>query len=192
MVVDLIGIFELKGPYCTLTMTDWFLQALSVIPRGSGDDVARRFTMIRWQTPPLSVLPSPSSPAAAAAAVGISSDRLSEEIPSVKFSSFSSANRRRSLDSGRVLTVPVLQFKFFRYSPRAGSGSDAAPTLHATAGHRAHIVLHDARPSRISCVQLPCANCGAYHAGGRALCAHVAHAGHRPCGAAGRRCGGRI
>ncbi|KZT75991.1 hypothetical protein F511_46983 [Dorcoceras hygrometricum] len=31
MVVDLIGIFELKGPYCMLTMTDWFLQELSVI-----------------------------------------------------------------------------------------------------------------------------------------------------------------
>ncbi|KZV54800.1 hypothetical protein F511_04422 [Dorcoceras hygrometricum] len=48
MVVDLIGIFVLKGPYCTLTMTDWFLQVLSVIPRGSWGDVARRFTMIRW------------------------------------------------------------------------------------------------------------------------------------------------
>ncbi|KZV48176.1 hypothetical protein F511_19957 [Dorcoceras hygrometricum] len=48
MVVDLIRIFELKGPYCTLTMTDWFLQALSVIPRGSWGDVARCFTMIRW------------------------------------------------------------------------------------------------------------------------------------------------
>ncbi|KZV44649.1 hypothetical protein F511_37559 [Dorcoceras hygrometricum] len=48
MVVDLIRIFELKGPYCTLTMTDWFLQALSVIPMGSCGDVARRFTMVRW------------------------------------------------------------------------------------------------------------------------------------------------
>ncbi|KZV54752.1 hypothetical protein F511_04101 [Dorcoceras hygrometricum] len=48
MVVDLIGIFVLKGPYCTLTMTNWFLQSLSVIPRGSWGDVARRFTMIRW------------------------------------------------------------------------------------------------------------------------------------------------
>ncbi|KZT76306.1 hypothetical protein F511_46668 [Dorcoceras hygrometricum] len=48
MVVDLIGIFVLKGPYCTLTMTDWFLQALSMIPRGSGGDVSRRFTMILW------------------------------------------------------------------------------------------------------------------------------------------------
>ncbi|KZV28779.1 hypothetical protein F511_06699 [Dorcoceras hygrometricum] len=47
MVVDLIGIYGLKGPYCTLTTTDWFLQALSVIPRGSWGDVARRFTMIR-------------------------------------------------------------------------------------------------------------------------------------------------
>ncbi|KZV37553.1 peroxisome biogenesis protein 2 [Dorcoceras hygrometricum] len=48
MVVDLIGIFGLKGPYRTLTTTNWFLQALSVIPRGSWGDVARRFTMIRW------------------------------------------------------------------------------------------------------------------------------------------------
>ncbi|KZV39256.1 hypothetical protein F511_14886 [Dorcoceras hygrometricum] len=48
MVVYLIGIYVLKGPYCTLTMTDWFLQALSVIPRGSWGDVVRRFTMIRW------------------------------------------------------------------------------------------------------------------------------------------------
>ncbi|KZV57272.1 hypothetical protein F511_33063 [Dorcoceras hygrometricum] len=45
MVVDSIGIYELKGPYYTLTMTDWFLQVLSVIPRGSWGDVARRFTM---------------------------------------------------------------------------------------------------------------------------------------------------
>ncbi|KZV36100.1 cycloartenol Synthase-like [Dorcoceras hygrometricum] len=35
MVVDLIGIYVLKGPYCMLTTTNWFLQALSVIPRGS-------------------------------------------------------------------------------------------------------------------------------------------------------------
>ncbi|KZV50949.1 hypothetical protein F511_19412 [Dorcoceras hygrometricum] len=48
MVVDLIGIYGLKGPYRTLTTTEWFLQALSVIPRGSWGDVARRFTMIRW------------------------------------------------------------------------------------------------------------------------------------------------
>ncbi|KZV35349.1 plasminogen activator inhibitor 1 RNA-binding protein-like [Dorcoceras hygrometricum] len=48
MVVDLIGIYVLKGPYCTLTMSNWFLQALSVIPRGSWGDVARCFTMIRW------------------------------------------------------------------------------------------------------------------------------------------------
>ncbi|KZV50354.1 hypothetical protein F511_10694 [Dorcoceras hygrometricum] len=53
MVVDLIGIYVLKGPYCTLTMTNWFLQALSVIPRGSWGDVARRFTMIRWASPKL-------------------------------------------------------------------------------------------------------------------------------------------
>ncbi|KZV54823.1 hypothetical protein F511_36450 [Dorcoceras hygrometricum] len=48
MVDDSIEIYELKGPYYKLTMTDWFLQALSVIHRGSWGDVARRFTMIRW------------------------------------------------------------------------------------------------------------------------------------------------
>ncbi|KZV49567.1 hypothetical protein F511_23744 [Dorcoceras hygrometricum] len=53
MVVDLIGIYVLKRPYCTLTTTNWFLQALSVIPRGSWGDVARRFTMIRWASPKL-------------------------------------------------------------------------------------------------------------------------------------------
>ncbi|KZV19864.1 hypothetical protein F511_29148 [Dorcoceras hygrometricum] len=53
MVVDLIGIYVLKGPYCTLTTTNWFFQALSVIPRGSWGDVARRFTMIRWASPKL-------------------------------------------------------------------------------------------------------------------------------------------
>ncbi|KZT76420.1 hypothetical protein F511_46552 [Dorcoceras hygrometricum] len=42
MVVDLIEIYGLKEPYCTLTMTNWFLQVLSVIPRGSWGDVARR------------------------------------------------------------------------------------------------------------------------------------------------------
>ncbi|KZV24885.1 hypothetical protein F511_27975 [Dorcoceras hygrometricum] len=61
MVVDLIGIYGLKGPYSTLTTTDWFLQALSVIPRGSWGDVARRFTMIRW-TKTLSIAALPSSP----------------------------------------------------------------------------------------------------------------------------------
>ncbi|KZV58516.1 hypothetical protein F511_26463 [Dorcoceras hygrometricum] len=40
MVVDLIGICVLKGPYCTLTTTNWFLQALSVIPSRSWGDVA--------------------------------------------------------------------------------------------------------------------------------------------------------
>ncbi|KZV50930.1 plasma membrane ATPase 1-like [Dorcoceras hygrometricum] len=42
MVVDLIWIYGLKGPYRTLTTTNWFLQALSMIPRGSWGDVARR------------------------------------------------------------------------------------------------------------------------------------------------------
>ncbi|KZV39117.1 hypothetical protein F511_19212 [Dorcoceras hygrometricum] len=46
MVVDLIGIYVLKGPYCTLTTTNWFLQALSVIPRGSWGDVSRSIPVV--------------------------------------------------------------------------------------------------------------------------------------------------
>ncbi|KZV49164.1 acyl-CoA dehydrogenase-related protein [Dorcoceras hygrometricum] len=79
MVVDLIGIYGLKGPYCTLTTTDWFLQALSVIPRGSWGDVARRFTMIRWE--------SPEFAAAARCRRKFVSGQLDEENPFVLISS---------------------------------------------------------------------------------------------------------
>ncbi|KZV40681.1 hypothetical protein F511_31241 [Dorcoceras hygrometricum] len=100
MVVDPIGIYVLKGPYCTLTMTEWFLQALSVIPRGSWGDVARRFTMIRWQEPPPLLTPSPTAadhhapPAVCRAAARLRysrdwtcSDHVDEEIPFVSNSS---------------------------------------------------------------------------------------------------------
>ncbi|KZV15735.1 hypothetical protein F511_08931 [Dorcoceras hygrometricum] len=95
MLVDLIGIFLMKGPYCTLTMTDWFLQVLSVIPRGSWGDIARRFTLIRWLIfffPLLSSPSAPSPPASDAVAAHrrrrkYRSDRSGEEIPSVKSSS---------------------------------------------------------------------------------------------------------
>ncbi|KZV30199.1 hypothetical protein F511_41252 [Dorcoceras hygrometricum] len=89
MVVDLIGIYGLKGPYCTLTTTDWFLQALSVIPRGSWGDVARRFTMIRWAAPK----PPPPSLEHVAAAVAADrcrkfvSGQFDEENPFVLISS---------------------------------------------------------------------------------------------------------
>ncbi|KZV50029.1 DNA-directed RNA polymerase V subunit 1 [Dorcoceras hygrometricum] len=99
MVVDLIGIYGLKGPYSTLTTTDWFLQALSVIPRGSWGDVARRFTMIRWVDLTLITAASLSSPsrrrrrrpcaAAAAAATSpeICSGQFNVENPIVLISS---------------------------------------------------------------------------------------------------------
>ncbi|KZV30400.1 dynein alpha chain, flagellar outer arm [Dorcoceras hygrometricum] len=60
MVVDLIGIYGLKGPYRTLTTTNWFLQALSVIPRGSWGDVARR----SYHDPMEAAAPSPQPHAA--------------------------------------------------------------------------------------------------------------------------------
>ncbi|KZV45377.1 ribonuclease H protein [Dorcoceras hygrometricum] len=85
MVVDLIGIYGLKGPYCTLTTTDWFLQALSVIPRGSWGDVARRFTMIRWAV----LLVQPDE--------GVSVlvvDRIGDNLP-------------QSTEKSRVLVIPV-------------------------------------------------------------------------------------
>ncbi|KZV13692.1 hypothetical protein F511_45145 [Dorcoceras hygrometricum] len=77
MVVDLIGIYVLKGPYCTLTTTNWFLLALSVIPRGSWGDDARRFTMIRWATAPSAAVPPPL------AGDRTCSDQFFEVIPSV-------------------------------------------------------------------------------------------------------------
>ncbi|KZV13509.1 hypothetical protein F511_45325 [Dorcoceras hygrometricum] len=89
MVLDLIGIYGLKGPYCTLTTTDWFLQALSVIPRGSWGDVARRFTMIRWAAHAASLpfLTPPPPPPCAAAAGKLVSGQLDVENPFVLISS---------------------------------------------------------------------------------------------------------
>ncbi|KZV40555.1 acyl-CoA dehydrogenase-related protein [Dorcoceras hygrometricum] len=81
MVADLIGIYGLKGPYCTLTTTNWFLQALSVIPRGSWGDVARRFTMIRWATSP------PPPGARGRRFAGIRFGQFDEENPSTQISS---------------------------------------------------------------------------------------------------------
>ncbi|KZV29024.1 hypothetical protein F511_06425 [Dorcoceras hygrometricum] len=101
MVVDLIGIYGLKGPYCTLTTTNWFLQALSVIPSGSWGDVARRFyhdplgrletlnLVISGRRPSPQASPPPPSSAAAAATCRrkIVSGQLDEENPSVQISS---------------------------------------------------------------------------------------------------------
>ncbi|KZV16789.1 hypothetical protein F511_15425 [Dorcoceras hygrometricum] len=83
MVVDLIRIYGLKGPYW-LTTTNWFLQALSVIPRGSWGDVARRFTMIRWPPLLLSHKPPPPPPPRVA---GIRFGQFDEENPSMQISS---------------------------------------------------------------------------------------------------------
>ncbi|KZV50498.1 hypothetical protein F511_07767 [Dorcoceras hygrometricum] len=88
MVVDLIGIYGLKGPYCTLTTTNWFLQALSVIPRGSWGDVSRR----SYHDPLGSIgLRPPSSLQASAAAARlrrkIVSGQFDEENPFVLISS---------------------------------------------------------------------------------------------------------
>ncbi|KZV18407.1 hypothetical protein F511_19183 [Dorcoceras hygrometricum] len=87
MVVDLIGIYGLKGPYCTLTTTDWFLQALSVIPRGSWGDVARRFTMIRWAAQNTAASLLSQAAAAARRRRKFGSGQLDEENPFVQNSS---------------------------------------------------------------------------------------------------------
>ncbi|KZV16354.1 hypothetical protein F511_12244 [Dorcoceras hygrometricum] len=101
MVVDLIGIYGLKGPYCTLTTTNWFLKELSVIPRGSWGDVARRSYNDPLGKSGIVIpgsntrrLPSSKSLAAAAAGArrrrrfaGICSGQLDEENPSVPISS---------------------------------------------------------------------------------------------------------
>ncbi|KZV22471.1 hypothetical protein F511_19691 [Dorcoceras hygrometricum] len=97
MIVDLIGIFVLKGPYYTLTMTDWFLQAISVIPTESWGDVARRFTMIRWLISFLPLLSSSPSPPSE-----FCSDRSGEEIPSVKLS------LGFLVQTGEVIGIPIV------------------------------------------------------------------------------------
>ncbi|KZV54002.1 hypothetical protein F511_40883 [Dorcoceras hygrometricum] len=87
MVVDMIGIYGLKGPYCTLTTTNWFLQALSLIPRGSWGDVARRsyHDPLDAASPPPKASPPP--PVHAAAAVAASPEfipaNLDEENPTL-------------------------------------------------------------------------------------------------------------
>ncbi|KZV48579.1 helicase domain-containing family protein [Dorcoceras hygrometricum] len=92
MVVDLIGIYGLKGSYCMLTTTNWFLQALSVIPRGSWGDVA-----IRSYHDPLGksgiVIPEPqcrrpcAPPPPPPREARICSGQLDEENPSAPISS---------------------------------------------------------------------------------------------------------
>ncbi|KZV16960.1 DNA-directed RNA polymerase V subunit 1 [Dorcoceras hygrometricum] len=82
MVVDLIGIYGLKRPYCTLTTTNWFLQALSVIPRGSWGDVARRSYHDSLAAP--SSLKEPPPPLLRRKIV---SGQFDEENPSVQISS---------------------------------------------------------------------------------------------------------
>ncbi|KZV36606.1 hypothetical protein F511_41989 [Dorcoceras hygrometricum] len=92
MVVDLIGIYGLKGPYRTLTTTNWFLQALSVIPRVSWGDVARRSYHDPMGKSGI-VIPEPKCLAAADAGArrrrfaGICSGQSFEENPSVPISS---------------------------------------------------------------------------------------------------------
>ncbi|KZV36535.1 hypothetical protein F511_21884 [Dorcoceras hygrometricum] len=106
MVVDLIGIYGLKGPYCTLTSTDWFLQALSVIPSGSWGDVARRFTMIRWAIDRSDLIGDRSYDEVAAMDIVIwTRARWSAPTPppSLKHAAAAAADRRRKSVSGQFV-----------------------------------------------------------------------------------------
>ncbi|KZV25030.1 plasma membrane ATPase 1-like [Dorcoceras hygrometricum] len=94
MVVDRIVIYGLKGPYRTLTTADWFLQALSVIPRGSWGDVARRSyhdpmgkSGIMIPEPQCRLPSSPHTPPPPRAAGKSFPANLDEENPSAQISS---------------------------------------------------------------------------------------------------------
>ncbi|KZV58010.1 hypothetical protein F511_42458 [Dorcoceras hygrometricum] len=136
MVVDLIGIYGLKGSYCTLTTTNWFMQALSVIPRGSWGDVARRSyhdpmgksgIMIpepQCRRPPFfsNLTPPPVHAAAAAAVRRTCSDQLFEENPSVLISS----GLLVQADEGVSLPVVDLIDVIYRRLPDSMVSSTAA------------------------------------------------------------------
>ncbi|KZV56752.1 plasma membrane ATPase 1-like [Dorcoceras hygrometricum] len=124
MVVDLIGIYGLKGPYCTLTTTNWFLQALSVIPRGSWGDVARSFTMIRWAAPPL----LSQRAAAAASSPEFVPAKLDEENPSAHISSRLLVHGDEGVSRGGVIRIPNSGIAYDVAQAVAHAGrSDAAP-----------------------------------------------------------------
>ncbi|KZV18002.1 putative mitochondrial-processing peptidase subunit beta [Dorcoceras hygrometricum] len=105
MVVDLIGIYVLKGPYCTLTTTNWFLQALSVIPRGSWGDVARRFTMTKNRPPLLSQTSRRRRPPPSAAAVSL--HRRPPPVIVIKLVSIRVTRRIRSCQNPSDLLVHI-------------------------------------------------------------------------------------
>ncbi|KZV29179.1 hypothetical protein F511_38821 [Dorcoceras hygrometricum] len=96
MVVNSIGIYELKGPYYRLTMIDWFLQTLSVIPRGSWDEFlgalpwsdgmkGERKTHNKKLFSKFSPSP-PLPPPVATAVVALRCDRPGEEVLLEKYS----------------------------------------------------------------------------------------------------------
>ncbi|KZV50750.1 sphingoid long-chain bases kinase 2, mitochondrial-like [Dorcoceras hygrometricum] len=123
MVVDLIGIYGLKGPYCTLTTTNWFLQALSVIPRGSWGDVARRFTMIRWAIDPSDLIGDRSYDEVAAMDIVIwTRARWAGPSPFRPFSSLTSRRRRLVPPPPRVAGIRSGQFDEENPSVQISSG----------------------------------------------------------------------
>ncbi|KZV28659.1 hypothetical protein F511_05786 [Dorcoceras hygrometricum] len=79
MIVDLIGIYVLKGPYCMLTMTNWFLQALSVIPRLRPTSLLPSAAVRRPLPSPIAAAPPPSDRTCF--------DHRAEEIPFLSNSS---------------------------------------------------------------------------------------------------------
>ncbi|KZV43044.1 hypothetical protein F511_41106 [Dorcoceras hygrometricum] len=135
MVVDLIGIYGLKGPYCTLTTTIWFLQELSMIPRGSCGDVAKRFYHD----------PLGSLAAAASCRRKIVSGQLDEENPIVQISS------GLLVQANEGIPYPVVDQidDIYRRLPRSAVFF-TKPNRNEENRHRPHAVSRGDRP-RWSC-----------------------------------------
>ncbi|KZV31428.1 acyl-CoA dehydrogenase-related protein [Dorcoceras hygrometricum] len=148
MVVDLIGIYGLKGPYCTLTTTDWFLQALSVIPMGSWGDVARRFTMIRWTG--LLVQPEEGVSDLVVDRIGVTTAIYREE-PDRKSRSFEAGRRPPQPPASAVRPPHALRASAVR-PPRSSSAS-AVRCLTAHRALAARIVMPRIIKKRISRVR---------------------------------------
>ncbi|KZV52900.1 splicing factor 3B subunit 1-like [Dorcoceras hygrometricum] len=133
MVVDLIGIYGLKGPYCTLTTTNWFFH-------DDGDELSKTLTLQLKKPPPhfSSHLtpPPPCTPRAAAASLARNcSGQYFEENSSAPISS----GLLVQVDEGVSLPVVDLIDVIYRRLPSKNKIREASRRAAAMCGGDHHV-----------------------------------------------------